>query len=292
MHVVNLDYDGRVSATRLLVLGAIRTMQPVHGYRIRRELLSWCIEETTNVKPGSIYGAIRTLVAIVHDVTSSPAEFRAWSLGVFISLLAFDAVRILIWLDHMGLRVATLVNLSFLGMDRVDRRLARAVAKRSRTGSAAIEQSWITYEYGTMQALHRAGARVPEPFAMSGHALLMEYLGDADGPAPKLKHVSLSAAEARTVYEGLIDEIGVWLAHDRIHGDLSPFNVLYWKGQAIVIDFPQAVNPWDNPDSRFLLERDIRNVTTHFAAYGIVADPARIARDLWERFMRGTLQAN
>lgn len=172
---------------------------------------------------------------------------------------------------------------------KVDRRLARAVAKRSRTGIAAIEQSWITYEYGTMQVLHRAGASVPEPFAMSGHALLMEYLGDGDGPAPKLKHLTLSSAEARMVYEGLIDEIELWLAHDRIHGDLSPFNVLYWNGQAVVIDFPQAVNPWDNPDSRFLLERDIRNVTTHFAPYGIVADPARIARDLWERFMRGTL---
>src|SRR3954468_25048797 len=73
-------------------------------------------------------GAIRTVVAIFHDLTSSPAEFRAWSLGVFISLLAFDAVRILIWLDHMGLRVATLVNLSFLGMDRLDRRLSRFLA--------------------------------------------------------------------------------------------------------------------------------------------------------------------
>jgi len=51
-----------VSATRLLVLGAIRTMQPVHGYVVRRELISWRLEETTNVKPGSIYGAIRTLV--------------------------------------------------------------------------------------------------------------------------------------------------------------------------------------------------------------------------------------
>ena len=51
-----------MSATRLLVLGAIRTMQPVHGYVVRRELVSWRLEETTNVKPGSIYGAIRTLV--------------------------------------------------------------------------------------------------------------------------------------------------------------------------------------------------------------------------------------
>ncbi len=50
-----------MSATRLLVLGAIRIMQPVHGYDVRRELVSWRIEELSNVKPGSIYGAIRTL---------------------------------------------------------------------------------------------------------------------------------------------------------------------------------------------------------------------------------------
>ena len=49
------------SATRLLVLGAIRIMQPVHGYDVRRELLTWRLEELANVKPGSIYSAIRTL---------------------------------------------------------------------------------------------------------------------------------------------------------------------------------------------------------------------------------------
>ena len=50
-----------MSATRLLVLGVIRIMGPVNGYRVRRELVSWRLEETTNVKPGSIYSAIRTL---------------------------------------------------------------------------------------------------------------------------------------------------------------------------------------------------------------------------------------
>jgi len=50
-----------VSATRLLVLGVIRIMQPVHGYDVRRELVSWRVEELANVKPGSIYSAIRTL---------------------------------------------------------------------------------------------------------------------------------------------------------------------------------------------------------------------------------------
>ncbi len=69
-------------------------------------------------------GAIRTLFSIFHSLTSGPEAFHAWSLGIFISLLAYNSVRILIWLDHMGLRVATLVNLSFWGMDRLDRRLA------------------------------------------------------------------------------------------------------------------------------------------------------------------------
>ena len=76
-------------------------------------------------------GAIRTLLAVYHDATMTPGAFRAWSLQVFLYLLAFDAIRILIWLDHMGLRVATLVNLSFLGMDRLDGRLARFLAPAS-----------------------------------------------------------------------------------------------------------------------------------------------------------------
>jgi cyclic beta-1,2-glucan synthetase len=76
-------------------------------------------------------GAIRTGVAVVRDLTMTPEAFREWSLQVFIALLAYDSVRILIWLDHMGLRVATLVNLSFLGMDRLDERLARFVSPQA-----------------------------------------------------------------------------------------------------------------------------------------------------------------
>jgi cyclic beta-1,2-glucan synthetase len=70
-------------------------------------------------------GAIHTVVAVYQQATLSPDAFRVWSLQVFIYLLAYDSVRILIWLDHMGLRVATLVNLSFLGMDKLDEKLAR-----------------------------------------------------------------------------------------------------------------------------------------------------------------------
>ncbi|NEE00504.1 PadR family transcriptional regulator [Phytoactinopolyspora halotolerans] len=49
------------SSTRLLVLGIVRMLQPVHGYDVRRELLSWRADRWANVAPGSIYQALKTL---------------------------------------------------------------------------------------------------------------------------------------------------------------------------------------------------------------------------------------
>jgi cyclic beta-1,2-glucan synthetase len=72
-------------------------------------------------------GAIRTFAAVYHALVLSPEAFNTWSLTVFTWVLASDLFRILIWMDHMGLRVATLVNLSFIGLDRLDERFARFI---------------------------------------------------------------------------------------------------------------------------------------------------------------------
>lgn len=50
-----------MSSIRLLVLGVVRIFQPIHGYDVRRELISWRAEDWGNVAPGSIYNAIKTL---------------------------------------------------------------------------------------------------------------------------------------------------------------------------------------------------------------------------------------
>ena len=77
-------------------------------------------------------GAVRSLVATLHAASLDPGEFRRWSLEVFLGLLAYDWLRVLIWFDHMGLRVATLVNLSFVGGDIVDESAARFVGHATR----------------------------------------------------------------------------------------------------------------------------------------------------------------
>jgi DNA-binding PadR family transcriptional regulator len=48
-----------VSATRLLILGTVRILQPVHGYLVRRELLSWHADHWAHLNPGSVYNALR-----------------------------------------------------------------------------------------------------------------------------------------------------------------------------------------------------------------------------------------
>lgn len=50
-----------MSTTRLMILGLVHWMQPVHGYDVRRELESWNANEWANIAPGSIYHALRKL---------------------------------------------------------------------------------------------------------------------------------------------------------------------------------------------------------------------------------------
>jgi DNA-binding PadR family transcriptional regulator len=50
-----------MSATRLLILGVLRFMQPTHGYDIRRELESWRAENWANIAYGSIYFALNKM---------------------------------------------------------------------------------------------------------------------------------------------------------------------------------------------------------------------------------------
>lgn len=50
-----------MSSTRLLVLGVVRIFQPVHGYEVRRELVSWNADQWANINYGSIYHALGQL---------------------------------------------------------------------------------------------------------------------------------------------------------------------------------------------------------------------------------------
>jgi RIO kinase 1 len=75
------------------------------------------------------------------------------------------------------------------------------------------------------------------------------------------------------------------LKHGRIHGDLSAYNVLYWQGAVILIDFAQAVDPYHNSDVFSLFARDIERTCRYFASYDINNNPWELARHVWTNHM-------
>ena len=171
----------------------------------------------------------------------------------------------------------------------LDRRAARATAKRTRFGREVKAGAWTNSEFETLRLLHRTGSSVPRPIGRSAGALAMEWIGDADAPAPQLKDVHLHRDQAQSAFDKVIADIERWLACNIVHGDLSAYNLLWDHDRLVAIDFPQACDPRFNSNAAWLLERDIQHVCQAFARWGVDSDPGSIADELWDRFLRGLL---
>jgi RIO kinase 1 len=163
-------------------------------------------------------------------------------------------------------------------------RALRAMQHKTAFGREVQEGTWRQREVETLRLLRNAGADVPAVYAAAGDVILMQYLGNEEEAAPQLNQVRLAQGEAEPLFQRLLNNVELLLACDRVHGDLSPHNVLYWRGEIAIIDFPQATDPRFNQDARALLGRDIANICRYFGQYGVGADAAMIADDLWRRF--------
>jgi len=160
--------------------------------------------------------------------------------------------------------------------------MLHAIQKRTEYGRELLHESWIAYEFRTLEALHAAGADVPEPLMMSGNVILMDFIGDAGRSAPTLNEVDLEPSERRPLFDRVLRNMDVLLGQQRIHGDLSAYNILYWDGRLSLIDFPQVVSPRENPGAFRIFQRDVRRVCEYFARQGLEVDAARIAQEMWE----------
>jgi RIO kinase 1 len=156
-----------------------------------------------------------------------------------------------------------------------------AMRKRTNYGEELRHQSWIAYEFQTLELLHAAGADVPRPYAMEKNAILMDYIGDLGNAAPTLNTVTLDSDEARPLYERIVRNIDLLLTNQRIHGDLSAYNILYWEGQITLIDFPQVVPPEANPAAWTIFLRDVTRICQYFSAQGVRSNPRKLASELW-----------
>lgn len=162
-----------------------------------------------------------------------------------------------------------------------DYRILKAAEQKTSYGEQVQHTSWLMYEYKSRQTLYDAGASVPQPIATSGNAILMTYLGDEKMGAPALNEVRLSQGEAESFFEEILRNINLMLTHSMIHGDLSPYNVLYWDGKITLIDFPQVTNSRTNSRAYFILRRDVQRICEYFEQYGLSHDYVALTDKLW-----------
>lgn len=161
-------------------------------------------------------------------------------------------------------------------------RRARAMEKGSSFGRNEQEKIWQNAEVDALYRLDNAGVRVPEPYGCFDGVLLMELVTDADGfAAPRLADVQLSPEQAVIDHDKVIHYVRLMLCDGLIHGDLSEFNVLVDEHGPVIIDLPQAVDASANNNAKWMLERDVDNMTQYYGQYAPELLLTKYAKEMW-----------
>lgn len=192
--------------------------------------------------------------------------------------------------DKMYREGRELINSLGITIKNRDNREMRAITKKTDFGAELTHISWLMHEYVTLERLFRLGAAVPEPIATGENAILMRYIGDKGHPAPVLHAVSLAQREAERLCHEVLRNIELMLQHGMIHGDLSAYNILYWRSAVTLIDFPQVTFAESNSNARRILQRDVQRVCEYFALQGVDRNAQQIADEYWQRHVRVAIQ--
>ncbi len=172
-------------------------------------------------------------------------------------------------------------------------RRARAMEKGSKFGRDEQEKVWQNAEIDALHKLSEAGVRVPTPYGCFDGVLLMELVTDNDDSvAPRLNDVTLTKDQAIRDHDLMIQYVTRMLCAGIVHGDLSEFNVLVDHLGPVIIDLPQAVDASANNNAKWMLERDVNNMTTYYGQYAPELLGSEYAKEMWALYEIGELTPN
>jgi len=133
--------------------------------------------------------------------------------------------------------------------------------------------TWCSKEYRNLLRMQKAGVRVPEPVKARENILIMEYIGDENGPAPLLKQVNpRSIDNPQELYEDVLENLRLtYVKAGMVHADISEYNLLLHNGEIWIMDVAQGVLIV-HPMAEEWLRRDVTNVCNFFAKIGAETD--------------------
>ena len=135
-----------------------------------------------------------------------------------------------------------------------------------------LVEVWVRKEYRNLNRLARWGLNVPFPRGVHKNVLIMDYMGTATSPSPKLRDVVID--DPPSVYGDLLRFLAIaWQKAKLVHGDFSPYNILWHDGRACVIDVGQAVVD-SHPKAQEFLVRDVTRLVEWGQKNGLDVDLA------------------
>jgi RIO kinase 1 len=121
---------------------------------------------------------------------------------------------------------------------------------------------WAQKEFRNLGEADAAKVRVPKPVAVKSNVVVMEFIGKQGVSAPSLKEQPPSNPEK--VYKIIVTYVKrLYQKAKIVHGDLSEYNIMMWKGKPVVFDVSQSVSI-QHPMADFMLRRDLENVNRFF----------------------------
>jgi RIO kinase 1 len=139
--------------------------------------------------------------------------------------------------------------------------------KGVRRDTRSLIYTWAQKEFRNLNDASRARVRVPKPVAVESNVVIMEFIGEDGVSAPSLKEEPPEDPEA--AYRLLLTYMKrLYQKAELVHGDLSEYNLMTWKGKLVMFDMSQSV-PKTHPLADFLLRRDLANVNRFFSRLGV-----------------------
>tara|TARA_X000001036_G_scaffold159801_1_gene151606 strand:- start:311 stop:1279 length:969 start_codon:yes stop_codon:yes gene_type:complete len=139
---------------------------------------------------------------------------------------------------------------------------------------------WVRKEFRNLSRLEKWGLAVPKPLGVHKNVLVMEYLGTPNAPSPRLRDVKV--IEPEPVYDELLEFLAVaWQKAKMVHGDFSPYNIMWHDDRPVVIDVGQAVVQ-SHPRSKEFLVRDVTRLVEWANKSGLDVELAEAIYDVLE----------
>lgn len=125
-----------------------------------------------------------------------------------------------------------------------------------------LTYAWAKREFKNLRKVHKR-VPAPKPMIVEKNVLLMEFLGEAGVPYPRLKDVG--PRDPREDFEEILSRVKTLWKLGIVHSDLSEYNILI-NDEIYFIDFSQGT-VIEDPSAPEFLRRDITNILRYFSRY-------------------------